>query len=71
MKSIRVKKTETGIVLDGKWVDLAMFAAVVVHLAQRAHQHPRAGDVEDVGLALMAALVGADPGAAPPPAVKS
>jgi hypothetical protein len=61
MKKITITRTETGLIIDGRWVDLAILATVIVDLASRDDRHPRAGDVEEFGVKLMAAIVGRDP----------
>lgn len=68
---IEVKRTDEGILLSGSWVDLAILATIIVDMAKTHSHHPRSGDVEDVGLAMLTALVGREPGDAPPAAVPS
>lgn len=61
MKTITVKRTESGVVLEGRVVDLVIFADVVIRLAEHDKEFPMAANAAEVAVKILAAMINREP----------
>jgi hypothetical protein len=64
VRSLRVKKIAGGVAIEGRPMDLAIFADVLMRLAEAYPRFPLAPRIGEIGVMIVAAMTGRDP--APP-----